>query len=672
MTLRSSQVPLPARNTLPRRALIALLSAAGLIAAPAAAEAQEDTQRVMEGNGEGLDLHLFRPAVDSKGFLAVNGADVLGHLDPNFGFVLDYGYRQLPLNDGHASSMMLRHAFSATFQLNLGIANMFVVGVTMPVIVNGGGEATDIGPGGAGNYSDDDLDFQGIGRIAGHVKFSILKPQGPIGIALLGQAGYTPGSGPRDFASEPGFFYWPHLILERRFIQDTFRIGLDAGYRGHTGKNPIFGKSADGVTNQLKSGVLEGSNLLTAGAAVSYRALEQLDINVEFNSTYQLGGSSDAKQKFSAEVLGGIKLFIQRNSYFTLGGGAGVTPGFQSSTIRGVIGFVFEPSIGDADGDGIKDDEDDCPNDPEDLDGFEDTKADSPAGKYGCPDPDNDQDGILDGDDACRDVAEDHDGDKDDDGCPEGGDGDRDGDGILDSRDKCPDEPEDRDGFEDKDGCPELDNDKDGIPDADDLCKNDPEDKDGFEDENGCPELDNDRDGIPDAKDQCKNDPETINGLDDEDGCPDKSNVVIEGTNVLILEKIQFKTGSAEILPESNTILNQVAGTLKGHPEFRMLEVAGHADERGDDRKNLELTQARSASVVESLVSRGIEKSRLRPMGYGEYCPLDPARNQGAWEKNRRVEFKVILTKDGPTGAEVGCATARSKGIIAPPLSRNE
>jgi outer membrane protein OmpA-like peptidoglycan-associated protein len=651
--------------------LFAIAAAAALLASPAALYAQ-DTPRIPVTNGEGLDLHLFRPAVDSKGFLSVNGADVLGSLDPSVGFVLDYGYRQMPLNEGHGAEMMLKHAIHASLQFNLGIANVLVAGISMPVLLHAGSALTDIGPGGGANYADDSLELEGVGPIALHAKLRILRPQGFLGIALLAQGGFTPGSGPRDFGSEPGFFYWPQLVVERRFAGEAFRIGVNAGYRGHTGKNPVFGKSVDGITDQLTSGLFEGSNLLTSSAALSLRVLDELDLNAEVYSTYQLGGRSDARQKLSAEAVGGIKLFIQRNSYFTLGGGAGVTPGFQSAAIRGFIGFVFEPSIGDTDGDGIKDDEDDCPTEPEDFDGFQDTESDSPPGKYGCPDPDNDEDGILDDDDACRDVAEDKDGDQDDDGCPEGGDGDKDGDGILDSRDKCPEVPEDRDGFEDKDGCPELDNDKDGIPDADDHCKNDPEDKDGFEDENGCPESDNDRDGNPDATDKCPNEPETVNGLDDEDGCPDKSSVIISGSSVVILEKIQFKTGSAEILPESNSILDQVAGTLKGHPEFRLLEVQGHADERDDDKKNLKLTQQRADSVMEALVSRGIERRRLRAMGYGEYCPVDPGRNKVAWEKNRRVEFRVVMTKEGPTGAELGCDLARAKGIISPPVSQGE
>ena len=68
--------------------------------------------------------------------------------------------------------------------------------------------------------------------------------------------------------------------------------------------------------------------------------------------------------------------------------------------------------ITDPDGDGILADHDLCPDDPEDLDGFEDGD--------GCPDPDNDQDKIPDARDECLDIAETFNGCEDEDGCPDG------------------------------------------------------------------------------------------------------------------------------------------------------------------------------------------------------------------------------------------------------------
>jgi OmpA-OmpF porin, OOP family len=95
----------------------------------------------------------------------------------------------------------------------------------------------------------------------------------------------------------------------------------------------------------------------------------------------------------------------------------------------------------DADQDGVPDDVDACPNDPEDIDGYLDAD--------GCPDPDNDQDGIPDILDLCPNQPEDFDGFKDGDGCP---DPDNDGDGIDDALDRCPMEP----GVASNDGCPRV------------------------------------------------------------------------------------------------------------------------------------------------------------------------------------------------------------------------
>ena len=60
------------------------------LARPASAQTPVQ-ERVPESNGDGMDTHLFRPAVDSKGFFSVNGSDILGKNDVSFGLVLDWG-----------------------------------------------------------------------------------------------------------------------------------------------------------------------------------------------------------------------------------------------------------------------------------------------------------------------------------------------------------------------------------------------------------------------------------------------------------------------------------------------------------------------------------------------------------------------------------------------------
>jgi len=674
------------------RVLALTLGLVGLLAlsAPAAAQIPESGNRLSNGNGDGMDTHLFRPAVDSKGFFSVNGSDILGHQNISFGLVLDYGRNimrtrsaRVPIDpasvppggecedefceyvvgteDGTGVKALVENSFQGSFGFNYGLFNRAVVGITIPVILMAGDPAYQIGPQNQ-LYNAARLDTQALSFVALHGKVRILRVDRGPGVAFVLQAGVPFNKAAKNLGADPGFWYWPQAVLETRLGgTQWFKAGVNVGYRGHTGENPTFGDDFGGRP-QLKEGFFEYGNKGTLGLGLSLRALDALDIVAESYGTYLLGGAAEEGHKLSMEFVGGIKLFIEKNSYLMMGGGSrAFSTGFEAADVRMILGFVFEPSIGDRDGDGYKDDVDQCPDEPEDFDGFKD--------EDGCPDPDNDEDGILDVDDRCPNIPEDRDGDQDEDGCPEAKkEGDRDGDGILDSRDKCPDDPEDKDGFEDLDGCPEADNDKDGIPDASDQCPLDPEDFDKFEDKDGCPEPDNDRDQIPDVKDKCPLEPETYNGFQDKDGCPDKGKVIIEGNEIVILEKVQFETNSAKILPQSNELLDAVAATLKGHPEFLVVEVGGHADERASDQHNLLLTKARAASVVEALRVRGTSPSRLVSQGYGEYCPADAASNPEAWERNRRVEFKVVKTEDGMTDVKRGCDTATSKGVSPPPV----
>jgi OOP family OmpA-OmpF porin len=378
---------------------------------------------------------------------------------------------------------------------------------------------------------------------------------------------------------------------------------------------------------------------LTYGLGISGAVVPgKFDLLLEVYGYADVTGSPNG---YPLEWLAGGKVYLASKSYFQFGAGTGLIPGQTGSPMpRAFIGFIFEPSIGDRDGDGIKDDVDKCPDDPEDHDDFED--------EDGCPDPDNDRDGILDRDDKCPNEPETKNGFEDEDGCPDTLDLDRDGDGIPDRLDKCPDDPEDKDGFEDADGCPDPDNDRDGILDVDDLCPNDPEDKDGFEDQDGCPDPDNDKDRILDKDDKCPNEPETYNGYQDEDGCPDKGRVIMRKGSLEILDKIYFETAKAVIKPISFPILDAIVGTLKGNPQILLLEVQGHADERGDDDYNMRLTEDRAASVKAYLIEHGVEADHLQSHGYGETKPICNQHSEGCWSKNRRVEFVILRRSDNP------------------------
>ena len=367
----------------------------------------------------------------------------------------------------------------------------------------------------------------------------------------------------------------------------------------------------------------------------------------------------------------GVQYNLPLDLVANLGGGLGLSGGVGSPDFRLFASIGYTPREADSDGDGLRDSVDECPDDPEDKDGFEDAD--------GCPDEDNDEDGILDEDDGCPDDPEDKDGFEDADGCP---DEDNDEDGILDEDDgcpnapgeaenngcpledldgdglieddQCPEDPEDEDGFEDADGCPDEDNDEDGIMDVDDDCPDEAEDKDGFEDEDGCPDPDNDGDQILDEDDDCPDEPETINGNEDEDGCPDKGKTKVKVTKdkIEILEKVYFDTNKASIKQRSFNVLEQVATVLRRNPQITKVRVEGHTDSRGSDSYNLELSERRAKSVRQFLVDRGIEADRLDAKGFGEEQPVASNSNSEGREQNRRVEFLIVEVDGKPVDRE--------------------
>lgn len=220
---------------------------------------------------------------------------------------------------------------------------------------------------------------------------------------------------------------------------------------------------------------------------------------------------------------------------------------------------------------------------------------------------------------------------------------DTDKDGIPDDLDLCPTVPEDRQPPDTSDGCPApQDRDHDGIPDDADKCPDQPEDKDGIDDLDGCPEDDFDQDGIPDATDACPREPGKPNPDPKKNGCPEFIRHVEGSTEIQILKKVEFATASANILPTSYPILDEVVNLMKTNKDISRVSVEGHTDSRGAHDMNMKLSQARSESVMRYLTSHGIAQSRLEAHGYGPDKPIDTNDTDAGRQKNRRVEFHIV------------------------------
>lgn len=189
------------------------------------------------------------------------------------------------------------------------------------------------------------------------------------------------------------------------------------------------------------------------------------------------------------------------------------------------------------------------------------------------------------------------------------------------------------------------DRDSDGVDDERDLCPDVPEDRDADYDSDGCPEedADDDQDGVPNVDDECPDEKETINGVEDDDGCPDKGepDVVYEDGEIKMRQMIRFRSGSAELEPESRRTLDQVALVMKAHPEVEEVRVEGHTDETGTRELNLRLSKQRANVVRNYLIRKGVSPGRLTAEGYGPDKPLATGDDPASLAKNRRVEFVV-------------------------------
>ena len=607
-----------------------MLIALSLLTLSAQAQDGEDAQ------DHTIDFELFRPYPDAMGYLGVPSAATLGHLQVGLSFWGNYqddpvllvynGERVAPkaaLVDGDDGDGVVDDRFTGNVQVGIGLSRYFSLTADLPLILWQEGYDLD----GIDNpiTEPDPLISLGVGDVRLQPKVVALdRDRMPVGMAIAVPIGLPTGGG-GSFLGEESVSLTPSLITEfsNGSISSrdyTIRSSFVFGYR---------------VRDQGRLRDVRLANEMVYGAALGFHPADPIELMIEARGN--LGGSRTAQNP--AELVGGLKFLIGRYVNINLGGGAGIIPGVGAPDYRAVFGLTvapsFDPNARDSDKDGIVDGMDRCPKDPEDLDGFQD--------EDGCPELDNDVDNLPDTQDQCPNDPEDDDGWLDNDGCP---DTDNDKDAILDVADRCPNDPETANGYMDDDGCPDEapidDTDGDGYRDDVDRCPYDAEDFDQFQDEDGCPDLDNDNDGISDKDDQCPTVREVFNGVEDEDGCPDEGRVVVESGSIRILEKIYFEFGKATIQERSSSLIEEIAATIDSHPELLKIRVEGHTDSVGGDMNNLRLSQSRADAVVEALVQRGIDRSRLDGVGFGEMRPIGTNDTEEGRAENRRVEFIIV------------------------------
>ncbi|MFH1321897.1 MAG: OmpA family protein [Bacteroidota bacterium] len=124
------------------------------------------------------------------------------------------------------------------------------------------------------------------------------------------------------------------------------------------------------------------------------------------------------------------------------------------------------------------------------------------------------------------------------------------------------------------------------------------------------------------------------------------------------LPNILYDLDRWELRPESKIALDRLVQTLFDN-ETIVIKIMSHTDSRAEDKYNLDLSQKRAQSVVDYLISKGVEEDRLEAQGYGEKKLLisdfkikkmnTEEEKEAAHQKNRRTEFEVLRTDYVPT-----------------------
>ncbi len=366
-----------------RKHLLLLLTGAAIAvaSAPKTALAQNTTPDI--------DAQRFKPAVTYDGWVNAEGSGVRSTSDPwELGAFLNYGVNPLV---GRNGSDIRRKFVGGELGIDLlgsvTLARPFSIGLGLPLYMVQ-----------TGDYSPS---FGGLGDLRLVPKLRILDDRESVGLAFAVELRAPTHTG--DYNGGARMIQAvPKIIFDHRFAPTGWRIGANAGVA-----------------------IRKGTTFYNVNAA------SEFDYDVALG--YRFGGI-DGKVELGGELNGGVGLVQQDAEEVPLEGfvylrvdpseeweiqggpGIGILPGYGVPTFRVFAGVRWRPTSHDRDGDGIADDEDKCPDQPEDRNGYQDAD--------GCPDGslDDDNDGIPNVDDKCPDAKETINGVDDDDGCPDTGD----------------------------------------------------------------------------------------------------------------------------------------------------------------------------------------------------------------------------------------------------------
>lgn len=108
----------------------------------------------------------------------------------------------------------------------------------------------------------------------------------------------------------------------------------------------------------------------------------------------------------------------------------------------------------------------------------------------------------------------------------------------------------------------------------------------------------------------------------------------------LATSTIQFRTGSAEILSDSQDLIQELAELARACSNH--LSIDGHTDNVGSAEANRNLSLARAEAVAAAMTAFGIDSTRLSTRGLGASQPIADNSTAGGRARNRRIEIKSV------------------------------
>jgi peptidoglycan-associated lipoprotein len=107
------------------------------------------------------------------------------------------------------------------------------------------------------------------------------------------------------------------------------------------------------------------------------------------------------------------------------------------------------------------------------------------------------------------------------------------------------------------------------------------------------------------------------------------------------LESVYFDTDQAVLRVDAMGLLKGYAQSILDHPEWGLVTIDGHCDERGSDEYNRALGRRRAAAVERYLVEMGVPPARVTTRTFGSDRPAVLGHDESAWSYNRRSELQV-------------------------------